>query len=210
MMGRGRAMGQASQSFGRMSMRMPKAGAGEREKQAPERGQAAGIEDADAFCPPEDLLARICRWCVHLSVIGLIAMMGVEMAARSLFGMSIQVSGEFGGYALIAICFLSLPSGQLLHAYHRVHFFDHFLGPKGRAWARLIFDLASFAAVVALCGLMVDFEWQSWQSGDVAATSVMTPLWIPRMTMVLGVSALAWTLARSLVADVRRVRSFSR
>lgn len=201
-------MSQTSQDLGRISMRMPKAGASE--QQAPEREKMVGIDDADAFCPPEDLLARICRWCVHLSVIGLIVMMGAEMVARSLFGLSIQISGEFGGYALIAICFLSLPSGQLLHAYHRVHFLDHYLGPKGRAWTRLIFDLASFSAVIVLCGVMVDFEWQSWQSGDVAATSVMTPLWIPRMTMVLGVSALAWTLARTLIADVCRVRSFSR
>lgn len=198
MMDRGQAMGQAPQHAERIGARTP------------ERAETVGIDDADAFCPPEDLLAKICRWCVHLSVIGLIVMMGVEMVARSLFGMSIQVSGEFGGYALIAICFLSLPSGQLLHAYHRVHFLDHCLGPKGRAWTRLAFDLASFAAVIVLCGVMVDFEWQSWLSGDVAATSVMTPLWIPRMTMVLGVLALAWTLARTLAADVRRVRSFSR
>ena len=172
--------------------------------------EVAGIDDADAFCPPEDLLAKICRWCVHLCVIGLIAMMGVEMLARSLFGQSIQISNEFGGYALIAICFLSMPSGQLLHAYHRVHFLDRRLGSRGRAWTRLVFDLASFATVIVLCSVMAGFEWQSWRSGDVAATSVMTPLWIPRMTMVLGMAALAWTLARTLAGDVRRVRALSR
>src|SRR5438067_49421 len=99
--------------------------------------------DADAFSPAEDWTARLGRWATQAIVVGLVAMMGGEMLVRSAFGWSIQFSNEIGGYALVAITFLSLGSGQLQHAYHRVHFLDKHLGPVGRARMRLFFDLAA-------------------------------------------------------------------
>lgn len=167
-------------------------------------------EDADAFCPPEDKLAAVFRWASQAAVIGLILMMGVEMVVRSVFGWSIQISNEVGGYALLAITFLGFASGQLLHAYHRVHFLDHRLGPVGRARMRLMFDFASLVVIAVLSGELVRFEWITWKSQDVAATQLMTPLWIPRLVMPLGSLALVWALLRTLAADWRRLVAASR
>lgn len=163
--------------------------------------------DADAFSPGEDLPARLGRWATQLIVVGLVVMMGLEMLVRSAFGWSIQFSNEIGGYALVAITFLSLASGQLLHAYHRVHFLDQRMGPLGRARMRLAFDLAGTVVAVVLALELVRFEWLTWQSGDVAATSLMTPLWLPRLVMPLGVLALCWALLRTLAGDWRRLRA---
>lgn len=163
--------------------------------------------DADAFSPGEDLPARLGRWATQAIVLGLVVMMGLEMLVRSAFGWSIQFSNEIGGYALVAITFLSLASGQLLHAYHRVHFLDKRLGPVGRARLRLVFDLAAGAVAVVLTLELLRFEWLTWQSGDVAATGLMTPLWLPRAVMPLGALALCWALARTLAGDWRRVRA---
>lgn len=69
--------------------------------------------DADEFSPGEDLSARLGRWLVQTIVVGLIVIMGAEMLFRSAFGWSIQISNEVGGYALLAITFLSMASGQL-------------------------------------------------------------------------------------------------
>ena len=163
--------------------------------------------DADEFSPPEDLPARLGRWAGEWMTVGLVVMMGVEMVVRSLFGWSIQWSNEIGGYALVAITFLTLASGQLLHAYHRVHFLDHRLGPAARAGLRLAFDLAAAVVSLVLLAEFVRFEWITWQSGDVAATSLMTPLWLPRLVMPLGLAGLSWALLRTLAADVRRLRA---
>lgn len=164
-------------------------------------------QDADAFSPGEDLPARLGRWATQGIVLGLVVMMGLEMLVRSAFGWSIQFSNEIGGYALVAVTFLSLASGQLLHAYHRVHFLDQRLPPAGRAALRLAFDLGASAVTAVLLFEFVRFEWITWQSGDVAATSLMTPLWLPRLAMPLGVLLLAWALLRTVVADLRRLRS---
>ena len=163
--------------------------------------------DADAFSPPEDLGGKLGRWVSQAIVIGLVLMMGAEMLVRGAFNWSIQFSNEIGGYALVAITFLSLASGQCLHAYHRVHFLEQRLGPVGRARLRLGFDLATTITSIVLLGEMVRFEWLTWQSGDVAATSLMTPLWIPRLAMPLGVLALTWSLLRTVAGDWRRLRA---
>ncbi|HYG46180.1 MAG TPA: TRAP transporter small permease [Bordetella sp.] len=169
-----------------------------------------GEPDADAFSPPEGRVARWGRWIAQGLAVGLVAMMGMEMVVRSLFGWSIQFSNELGGYALVAITFLSLASGQLLHAYHRVHFLDNRMGPPGRARLRLLFDLLAMAVTLVLLVELARFEWLSWRSGDVASTALMTPLWLPRLAMPLGVLLLAWALLRIVVADIRRLRAVTR
>lgn len=180
----------------------------------PDAGQpladpAAG-PDGDAFSPPEDITARWGRWAAQALVVGLVLLMGAEMVVRSAFGWSIQFSNELGGYALVAITFLSLASGQLLHAYHSVHFVEKRLGPRGRARLRLFFDLLATAVTLVLFVELARFEWLSWESGDVAATTLMTPLWIPRLAMPLGTLALLWALLRVLAGDVRRLRALPR
>lgn len=163
--------------------------------------------DADEFSPSEGVAARVGRWIGQACVLGLIAIMAAEMVARSLLGLSIQISNEVGGYALAAITFVSLGSGQLLHAYHRVHFVESRLSGRGKAWLRLAFDVASLVVTLVLLAELVRFEWITWNSGDVSATGLMTPLWMPRLFMPLGALLLAWALLRTLVGDWRRVRA---
>ncbi|QJW83553.1 TRAP transporter small permease [Ramlibacter terrae] len=163
--------------------------------------------DADRFSPSEGWAAAACRIVSEWLVVGLVVMMGAEMVVRSAFGWSIQFSNELGGYALVAITFLALGSGQLLHAYHRVHFIENKLSPTGRAWLRLAFDAAALCVAAVLCAEMVRFEWITWKQGDVAATSLMTPLWVPRLTMPIGTAVLCWALLRTLAADWRRIRA---
>lgn len=165
--------------------------------------------DADAFSPAEDMASAACRWLSQWMVVGLVAMMGAEMVVRSLFGWSIQFSNEVGGYALVAIAFLSLGSGQVLHAYHRVHFVENRLSPRGRAALRLAFDIASLCVALVLAAEFIRFEWITWKSEDVAATSLMTPLWVPRLAMPIGALVLGWALLRTVLADLHRLRAAS-
>ncbi|OLL31226.1 hypothetical protein BTH42_13600 [Burkholderia sp. SRS-W-2-2016] len=174
-----------------------------------EGGHESGHEWHDEHAGPADegVIERVLRWMVHAIVLGLLVMMGVEMFVRAALGMSMQISNEVGGYALVAICFLSLASGQSLHAYHRVQLVDRWLGMAARLRLKLLFDALSLAVACVLLGEMVRFELLSWQSGDVAATSLMTPLWLPRAAMLIGVAGLVCALLRTLAADTRRLRA---
>jgi TRAP-type C4-dicarboxylate transport system permease small subunit len=163
--------------------------------------------DADEFSPPESFLERITRWATEVAVVILVVMMGVEMIARSAFGWSLQFTNELGGYALVAITFLGLASGQADHAFHRVHMLDTRLSQAGRAGLRLVFDVATTVIAAVLTAEFVRFAWITWGSGDVAATNLLTPLWIPRLAMPIGTLALTITLLRTVAGDWRRLRA---
>jgi TRAP-type transport system small permease protein len=162
--------------------------------------------DEDEFSPRETWLEAATRWVIQVSVLLLVVMMGVEMIVRSLFGWSLQVTNELGGYALIVITFFGLSSGQTGHAFHRMHLLDDHLSRAGRAFLRLVFDGATAVVAVILFVEFTRFTWITWQSGDVAATVLLTPLWLPRLAMPIGALALTLTLLRTLIGDWRRLR----
>jgi TRAP-type C4-dicarboxylate transport system permease small subunit len=161
--------------------------------------------DVDAYCPSESRLEWAFRWLAQITVILVIIIIAVEIVVRSLFGWSLQATNELGGYALAAIAFLGLPTCQVQHAFHRVHFLDARLSARGRAILRLVFDVLSLLCALILTWQFFRFERITWRSGDVAATNLMTPLWAPRLVMLLGAAGLSFTLLRTIVADLRRV-----
>ena len=166
--------------------------------------------DIDAYCPSESRVEWTFRWLSQITVILVIVVIATEIVVRSLFGWSLQVTNELGGYALATIAFLSLPSCQMQHAFHRVHFLDARLSARGRAILRLIFDVLSLLCALILTWQFFRFERITWRSGDVAATNLMTPLWIPRLMMLLGAAGLSFALIRTVAADLRRVHGTSR
>lgn len=161
----------------------------------------AGVVEAPAAETAESRLDWLCRWATQLVVVTLILMIAAEVIARSVFGSSLEVTDELGGYALIVVAFVSLPTCQAQGAFHHVQFLDAKLGPLARAILHLIFTLVSLLAVAVLCWQFVLFTLVSWQSGDVAATSLMTPLWIPRAVMSMGTACLCLSLCRTFYRD---------
>jgi TRAP-type C4-dicarboxylate transport system permease small subunit len=165
--------------------------------------------DADAFSPPESWLERLFRWAAEAVVVLLMALVGVELIARGLFGWSLQSTAELGGYALVAITFLSMAPCLVNHAYHRVHFVEARISPRAGAALRLFFDCLAFVVTAFLVWQFGRFELITYRSGDVAPTNLMTPFWMPRLVMVIGVAGLLLSLMRTILGDLRRLRSAS-
>ena len=163
--------------------------------------------DADAFSPREDRVEWFFRWMTQIVVVLLMVIIGAEIVVRSVFGGSLQFTTELGGFGLVALTFLSMSTCQVNHAYHRVHFLDSRLSARGRAVLRLVFDVLSLIVTLVLVWQFARFEIISYKSGDVTSSNLMTPFWIPRAFMVIGVAALAATLVRTIAGDVRRLRA---
>jgi hypothetical protein len=53
---------------------------------------------------------------------------------------------------------------------------------------------------------LIRFEMSSWRLADRAPTYLSTPLWLPRLALVLGAAALCFTLVRTVLADIRKLR----
>lgn len=151
----------------------------------------------------ENRLEWLCRWVTQLTTVALILLIAVEVFMRAVFGQSLQVTDELGGYALVVIAFVSLPSCHAQGAFHHVHLLDARLSAVSRTTLQCLFDLVSLGAAGVLLWQFVLFTLRTWESGDVAATMLMTPLWIPRTIMCVGAGCLCLSLLRTLLVDCR-------
>ena len=71
----------------------------------------------------------------------------------------------------------------------------------------LVFDALALGFSLLYLYQLGRFTVRSWSVGDQAPTLLATPLWIPRLAMVLGILALCYSLVRAIVSDLRRVRA---
>lgn len=166
---------------------------------------ASPFLESRLWAPRKSLLERIPEMACQLALVLMIVLIGSEVFYRALTGASLEISDELGGYLLVAITFLALPVCQVDHAFHRVEFVAARLSKRGRAITDLVFDLLSFSCVALLFWQVARLDLTTWRSGDVAPTDLMTPLWIPRLSMVLGFGVLCLTLARTLRRDLQRL-----
>jgi TRAP-type C4-dicarboxylate transport system permease small subunit len=158
----------------------------------------------------ESIVERACKLACVAAVIVMLVVIGVDILTRSLFNFSFEISDELGGYMLVVISFVSLPVCQISDSFHHVELIQSRLSPFGRAVSQIIFDVLSLVFSALLLWQLTRFELSSFRFGDRAPTYLATPLWIPQSAMMLGAAALCFSVARTLAADVARLRAFGK
>jgi TRAP-type C4-dicarboxylate transport system permease small subunit len=155
---------------------------------------------------PEGPVERLCNFACMAALVVMLVVIGIDIMTRALLNFSFEVSDELGGYMLVVITFVSLPVCQVNDSFHHVEFIQSRLSARGRAISHVVFDLLSLAFGGALLWQLIRFEMSSWRFDDHAPTYLATPLWIPRLPMVVGAAALVFSMARTLAADIARLK----
>jgi TRAP-type C4-dicarboxylate transport system permease small subunit len=155
---------------------------------------------------PEGPVEWTCKVASEAALLIMLVLVAVDIVTRSLLNFSFEVSDEVGGYMLVVITFMSLSACLANGSFHEVEFVQAQLSPRARAASRLIFGMLALAACALLAWQFVRFELSSWRFGDVAPTYLATPQWLPRLPMAIGMIALCFTIVRTLIADLRRLR----
>jgi TRAP-type transport system small permease protein len=155
----------------------------------------------------ESIVERACKLACVAALIMMLVVIGVDILTRSLFNFSFEISDEVGGYMLVVISFVSLPVCQISDSFHHVELVQSRLSPFGRAVSHVIFDVLSLAFCALLLWQLARFELSSFRFGDRAPTYLATPLWMPQIAMILGAAALCFSVARTLAADIARMRA---
>jgi TRAP-type C4-dicarboxylate transport system permease small subunit len=155
---------------------------------------------------PETVVERVCKLACVAALVVMLVVIGTDIVTRSLFNFSFEISDELGGYMLVVITFISLPVCQINDSFHHVELVQSRLSPFGRAVSHVIFDLLSLAFCVLLLWQLIRFQISSFRFGDQAPTYLATPLWIPRVAMLVGAAALCFSMMRTLAADIGIVR----
>lgn len=162
----------------------------------------SGADQAPA--PVDSRVAWVCQWLCNITMVVMLIIISAEAIAR-LFGLSLEMADEVGGYLLVALTFLSLSVCQVTGTFHHLGLLQPRLGPHGRAMWAVAFDLMALTFSAVLLWQLGRLELQSWQFGDVAPTQLQTPLWLPRLSMPIGTAALCFVLLASLIASIRRL-----
>jgi len=162
--------------------------------------------------PPigEGPVERLCKWTSEAALIIMLVMIGGDILTRYLLNFSFEIADELGGYMLVVMTFVSLSVCQVNNAFHQVELVQARLSARGRALSAAMFDVLSFGFAALLLWQLLKLERSSYRFGEKAPTYLETPLWIPRLAMAIGVAALLFAIARTLLAHVRRFRALSR
>ena len=163
------------------------------------RIQVTGIEVATSGASAIDAVSEaVCS----LFLLTMIVMIGAEAIARNVFGTSLQVTDEVGGYLLVALTFLSMSVAESHGVFHRVELVQMRLSPSFRIVSQIVFDLMALVASVLVSWQLIRLTLNSWHAEDVAPTPLATPLWLPQASMGLGMVLLCLALTRTIAAKV--------
>jgi TRAP-type C4-dicarboxylate transport system permease small subunit len=143
-------------------------------------------------------------------LLAMIVLIGLEAIVRNVFGGSLQVTDEIGGYLLVGMTFLSMSVAEAHGAFHRVELIQARLGFNARVISQIVFDLMSLGASAVITWQLTRLVLNSWRAEDVAPTPLQTPLWLPQAAMAIGTALLCVALVRTIHTKAKRIRRSSR
>ena len=169
---------------------------------------AADGMPARHLAPPvgEGPIELACKLISEAALIVMLVVIGADIFTRYLLNFSFEIADELGGYMLVVMTFVSLSVCQVNGAFHQVELLQARLGPRGRALSAAIFDVLSFGLAAILLWHFIRLEFSSYRFGERAPTYLETPLWLPRLAMAVGAAALCFSIVRTFLAHVRRLR----
>lgn len=167
---------------------------------------SVGAGDSSASGPGEAWFERACRHLCRWALLLMILIVGIDIFTRSVLNFSFEIADELGGYFLAAITFLALSVTRAHDGFHRVEFVYDQLGPRNRAIAGLIFELVAMTLAVILLIYLVRYVHATWESGSVAPTRLMTPLWLAQMPLIIGLVAYCLSLLRGILGKWVTIR----
>ena len=110
---------------------------------------------------------------------------------------------EFVTYSLIATTFLGSPYVLLTYGHVNVDLLPHYLPPGARRWLAVLASILGlmFCAYVTWQGWF--FFHEAWVDGRTAGTVWNPPLWVPYLTLPLGMGLVCLQYLAQIVALVR-------
>ena len=150
------------------------------------------------------MVEKVCLWLAGIALLVLVALVCAEVVARSVFHFSFEFVEEVGGYLLATLSFCALAPALAAGSFHRVEFIQQRMSATARRIAEMMFLSLALVFTLVMTWFLTRFVWRSYAQQDVAPTALQTPLWIPELSMTIGMGAMAITLAAALVAQARR------
>lgn len=145
-----------------------------------------------------NVVGLFCMVLGELALCSLALLVVVGIIARAVFDLPFAAADQIGGYLLVALTFLSMPTAHWRKSFHKVKFVQVRLPARMALASNAVFV---FVSMVVSGVLAYEFGRQlleTYVGGEVATNGVELPLWIPQAVMPVGCTLLALLLARTL------------
>jgi TRAP-type C4-dicarboxylate transport system permease small subunit len=109
---------------------------------------------------------------------------------------------DFVTYSLIAATFIGSPYVLMTRGHVNVDVLPHYAGPRPRFWLAIFAATVTLAFAVTLAVLTFLFWKEAWDNKWVSDTMWRARLWIPYMSMPVGLTLLALECVADLAALV--------
>lgn len=177
---------------------------------AAETGGAAPSISHSATPGNEGIIERVCGTLAKGTLIAMMVVIGGEVLVRNVFNYSFEGTDEFGSYLVVAATFLSLATCQAYGGYHELQVVKAKMSPRAGAALNVLLNAVCLLASFILLWQYARLVMTSWNNGDASTTSLRIPLWIPQLTMPIGIAALCLALVKTMLADLRTAMSTGR
>ena len=150
-------------------------------------------------------LDRLFTWSGYLAGIFLVAiavLITAQIVAR-LIGQQIPSADEFAGYCLAASSFLGLAYSFRSGSHIRVTLLADRLGARSQRVLLLLVLLFSVVMIAIWAFNSLSLVWESYGFKEVSTGILKYPLWIPQLSMGVGVSLFCLAVLEDLVNVLR-------
>jgi TRAP-type C4-dicarboxylate transport system permease small subunit len=139
-----------------------------------------------------NMLDRLYLWCGYLAAFFLVCIFLTTMlqVGSRLVGINIRGLTDYAGYFMAASAFLAFAHTFNHGAHIRIELFMSLMG-RFRVWAEWLSFLLSSAIAVWLCYYAWSMIYWSRALNDISQGMDATPIWIPQLSMAIGMSILA-------------------
>lgn len=148
---------------------------------------------------------KLFTWSGYLAGVFLvtIAVLVVAQIVARFFNQQIPSADEFAGYSLAASSFLGLAYSFRSGSHIRVTLLTDQFSNKGQR-VMLLFALAFSAVMIAIWAFnSIAFVYESWAYKEVSTGILKYPIWIPQLSMGIGVTLFCLAILEDLVNVIR-------
>ncbi len=146
-----------------------------------------------------DRVSRILAIAGGWPVLGLSVLIGVDVAGRKLFNLSVQGSDEIGGYVMAVACAFGFSFGLAKRTHIRLNLVLPHLPRRFQTIANVIAYLILAAFGYMMAWQILDMMFESIRLKAMAPTPLKTPLVIPQLLCAVGMVYFALHLTLYLI-----------
>lgn len=150
------------------------------------------------------VLSRAGLWVSAAIAIAIVAIVGAEVVARTVFWTTLFVVEEVVGYLLAAFTLFGLAHTLLSGNILRVEILYNRLSPKARDRADLVFSLVALVYLIILEYQLIRLVLTSHRREIVSVTMISFPVWVPQALVAAGGMLLTLTVVNAILQQAYR------